>query len=244
MKRILSPILILSLWIPTAHQGQTISTAGVYPVGVLLIVAHPHHEYEMAGTVYRIAKELSGTVDQIILAAGEAGYRYSSLADKYYRLDLADESVGRKQLPRIRREEAEQAGRILGIRHQWFLNQKDAHYTLSAEEVLEKSWNRNVILRTIVGRLREGHYDFAMILRPTLETHGEHKAAPIYVAGCSAVSAGATPDSLGCTSFGKRFRHVPATLRVFPHGHEGAVISVRSRCPFRLRQRPFLPGHG
>ena len=101
MKRILSSILILSLWLPSARAGQTVSTTintGAHPVRVLLVVAHPDDEYEMAGTVYRITKELSGTVDQLILTDGEAGYRYSSLADKYYDLDLTNESVGRKQL--------------------------------------------------------------------------------------------------------------------------------------------------
>ncbi|MGB7438021.1 MAG: PIG-L family deacetylase [Candidatus Acidiferrum sp.] len=182
MKRILSSILILGLSLLFAQAGQTASTTintVAYPVRVLLVVAHPDDEYEMAGTVYRVAKELSGIVDQLILTDGEAGYRYSSLADKYYDLDLTNESVGRKQLPRIRREEAEHAGRILGIRHQWFLNQKDEHYTLSAEEVLENSWNRHAISRTIVRHLQQGHYDFVIVLLPTQDTHGEHKAASI-----------------------------------------------------------------
>jgi N-acetylglucosamine malate deacetylase 2 len=182
MNRILNSILILSLWLPSAHAGQTVSTTtntGGHPVRILLVVAHPDDEYEMAGTVYRIAKELSGTVDQLILTDGEAGYRYSSLADKYYDLDLTDESVGRKQLPRIRKEEAERAARILGIRHQWFLNQKDEHFTLSAKEVLEKTWDQDVVLRTIVRHLHEGHYNFVFVLLPTKDTHGEHKAASI-----------------------------------------------------------------
>jgi N-acetylglucosamine malate deacetylase 2 len=182
MKGIVNLFLILSMWLASAQGAQTVSPAadtGADPVRVLLVVAHPDDEYEMAGTVYRIAKELSGTVDQLIITDGEAGYRYSSLADKYYDLDLTNESVGRKQLPRIRRAEAERAGRILGIRHQWFLNQKDEHFTLSAGEVLEKSWNSDVVLRTIVRRLQEGHYEFVIVLLPTKDTHGEHKAASI-----------------------------------------------------------------
>jgi len=51
------------------------------PVRVLLVVAHPDDEYEVASTVYRISKELFGTVAQVIITDGEAGYRYSSLAE-------------------------------------------------------------------------------------------------------------------------------------------------------------------
>jgi len=69
---------------------------------VLLVVAHPDNEYEMAGTVYRIAKELSGTVDQSILTNGETGFNYSSLAEACYGMNLAEEAAGRKQLAHSR----------------------------------------------------------------------------------------------------------------------------------------------
>lgn len=146
---------------------------------VLLVVAHPDDEYEMAGTVYRISKELSGTVDQLIITNGEAGYRYSSLADRYYGVNLTDESIGRARLPHIRQEEARHAGKILGIRHQWFLNEKDDHFTLDADEILNKSWHTERVFESIQKRLRKGHYDFVFVLLPTEQTHGEHKAAAI-----------------------------------------------------------------
>jgi LmbE family N-acetylglucosaminyl deacetylase len=148
-------------------------------VRVLLVVAHPDDEYEMAGTVYRISKELSGSVDQLIITNGEAGYHYSSLADRYYGVNLTDESVGRARLPRIRREEARRAGRILGIRHQWFLNEKNDHFTIDADEVLNRTWHTERVLANIQQRLRKGHYDFVFVLLPADETHGEHKAASI-----------------------------------------------------------------
>jgi len=56
----------------------------------------------MAGAVYRIAKELSATVDQPILTDGEAGYHYSSLTEAYCGINLAKEAAGGKQLPHIR----------------------------------------------------------------------------------------------------------------------------------------------
>jgi N-acetylglucosamine malate deacetylase 2 len=117
---------------------------------VLLIVAHPDDEYEVAGTVYRITKELSGTVDQVIITDGEGGFRYSLLAGRYYKFDLTNEPVGRKKLPGIREREARRAGNILGIRHQWFLHEPDEHFTLDAEEVLQKSWNTKRVLSSVV----------------------------------------------------------------------------------------------
>jgi LmbE family N-acetylglucosaminyl deacetylase len=146
---------------------------------VLLVVAHPDDEYEMAGTVYRITKELSGKVDQLIITDGEAGYHYSSLAEQYYGVKLTDESDGRKQLPRIRREEARRAARVLGIGHQWFLNEKDEHFTLDTREVLEKSWNEDRVRKNILLRLRHGHYTYVLVLLPVADTHGAHKAASL-----------------------------------------------------------------
>ena len=146
---------------------------------VLLVVAHPDEEYEMAGTVYRIAKELSGTVDQLIITDGEADYHYSSLAERYYNRSLTEESAGRKSLPSIRRKEGRQAARILGIRHQWFLNEKDERFTSSAQEVLEKEWHTDRVLQAIAHRLRQGRYDYLFVLLPAEDTHGAHKAASI-----------------------------------------------------------------
>jgi LmbE family N-acetylglucosaminyl deacetylase len=123
------------------------------PVHVLLVVAHPDDEYEVAGTVYRISKELAGTVDQLIITDGEAGYRYSSLAADYYGADLTNEAVGRVRLPGIRREEARRAGRILGIEHQWFLNERDDKFTLDADDSLRRSWHKERVLQVLRQRL-------------------------------------------------------------------------------------------
>jgi N-acetylglucosamine malate deacetylase 2 len=132
-----------------AQNGAPPREAVRKPFRVLLVVAHPDDEYEMAATVYRISKELFGTVDQIVITDGEAGYRYSSLAAPYYGIDLTDESVGRARLPGIRKEEARRADRILGIDHQWFLNEKDDRFTLNAAESLHGSWHDQRILRLL-----------------------------------------------------------------------------------------------
>ena len=146
---------------------------------VLIVVAHPDDEYEMAGTIYHLAEELSGRVDQIIITDGEAGFRYSSLAERYYGMKLTDEVEGRRELPRIRREEAHHSAKVLGIEHQWFLNEKDDHFTLDACEVLKTCWNRDYVLNAIREHLRQRSYDYIFILLPDADTHGAHKAASI-----------------------------------------------------------------
>jgi N-acetylglucosamine malate deacetylase 2 len=166
---------LLALAIPRV----SLATESTHRPSVLLVVAHPDDEYEMAGTVYHIAKELSGTVDQLIITDGEAGFHYSSLAEQYYGVKLADEADGRKELPHIRREESRRAARILGIRHQWFLDEKDERFTLDADEVLNKSWNRRRVSRAILEHLRQGHYGYVLVLLPVADTHGAHKAASI-----------------------------------------------------------------
>ena len=184
MKRyLIVPLFLIAIALTAAiSRAQTTASLAAHrsiSSRVLLVVAHPDDESEMAGTVYRITKELAGVVDQAIISNGEGGFRYSSLAGQYYGVDLTSESVGRALLPRIRKKEARQAGRVLGIHHQWFLNQRDEHFTLDAEEVLHKTWKTGLVEDWLVHRLGKGRYDLVFVLLPTEDTHGEHKAASI-----------------------------------------------------------------
>jgi N-acetylglucosamine malate deacetylase 2 len=173
-------VLVLAhVSISRAQDNKSATLHGSAPSHVLLVVAHADDESEMAGTIYRITKELSGAVDQVIISDGEGGFRYSSLAGRYYGADLASEPVGRALLPHIRQEEARRAGRVLGIRRQWFLNERDDHFTLNVQEVLEKTWRADRVEQWLVKRLHKNHYDQVFVLLPTEDTHGEHKAATI-----------------------------------------------------------------
>src|ERR1700728_3210234 len=204
------------------------------PVRVLLVVAHPDDEYEVAGTVYRISRELSGTVDQIIITDGEAGYRYSSLAVPYYGIDLTNEAVGRARLPGIRKEEARRAGRILGIRHQWFLNEKDDRFTLDAGESLDQTWHEERILRVLQQRLSKGHYDFVFVLLPSEQTHGEHKAASILaVEAVEQLPASRRPIVLGAQAGGED----PAPYKSLAGYPLTAADSLRPRFQFDRNTR-------
>lgn len=157
-------------------KADTAKTTG-HPK-VLLVVAHPDDEYTFAATVYRITKELHGTVDQVVITNGEAGYRYSQLAEQYYGAALTDEHVGRARLPEIRRKETLAAGRVLGIRHHHFLEQQDSRFTLDATEPLH-IWNTAHITDWLTTLMSREHYDFVFTLLPTAGTHGHHKAATI-----------------------------------------------------------------
>jgi len=180
--RFLGPAIISILFLQSisagARQSAVLDARPATPNRALLIVAHPDDEYEMAGTIYRITQELSGVVDQVIITDGEAGFRYSSLASRYYGVNLTNEKTGRAELPHIREEETRRAARILGISHQWFLNERDDHFTLSADEAL-KSWRIQRVLGEVTERLRKGHYGLVFVLLPTEEAHGAHKAATI-----------------------------------------------------------------
>lgn len=164
---------------------------------VLLVVAHPDDEYFFAATVYRIAKELRGTVDQVVITNGEAGYRYSSLAERYYNARLTNESLGRARLPEIRRREALAAGKVLGIRHHHFLNQCDAQYTLAPADAF-RLWNTEAATRWIAGLMSRERYDFVFGILPTADTHGHHQAATlIALDAANCLDAGVRPVVLG-----------------------------------------------
>jgi LmbE family N-acetylglucosaminyl deacetylase len=146
---------------------------------VLLVVAHPDDEYACAATVYRIARELGGTVDQVVITDGGGGYRYSTLAEKLYGVALAPQSGSPANLVRIRREETLAAGRILGIRNHLFLEQKDAGFTLDPDEGMKKLWASPTVVSLIAALLKTENYDFVFTLLPTPETHGHHQAATV-----------------------------------------------------------------
>jgi len=145
---------------------------------VLAVVAHPDDEYAFSATTYRIARELGGIVDQVVISNGEAGYRYSVLAEQIYGLQLTDEKVGRANLPEIRKQESLVAGHILGIRQHHFLDQKDAGFTLDPDDAAS-AWDKKAVRDFIAKLLREEGYGFVFTLLPAAATHGQHKAATI-----------------------------------------------------------------
>ncbi len=171
---------LLSLGLTTAAS----STARSGPK-VLLVVAHPDDEYFFAASVYRITRELNGIVDQVVITNGEAGYRYSSLAENYYNAHLTDEAIGRARLPEIRQRETLAAGRVLGIRHHHFLNQRDSKFTLDPEDAF-RLWNTEASTHWIANLMERERYDFVFGILPTADTHGHHQAATLIALNAAA----------------------------------------------------------
>jgi len=68
---------VLALAAPARAQDKPSAPWNESRYRVLLVVAHPDDESEMAGTIYRLTKELSGVVDQVIVSDGEGGFRYA-----------------------------------------------------------------------------------------------------------------------------------------------------------------------
>ncbi|MEO6694508.1 MAG: PIG-L family deacetylase, partial [Ignavibacteria bacterium] len=79
---------------------------------ILIVTAHPDDDAAMAGVNYKIVHDLKGTVDLALITNGEGGYKYSTLAEPIYGLELTEESIGRKYLPEIRKKELEAGGKI------------------------------------------------------------------------------------------------------------------------------------
>ena len=144
---------------------------------LLLVVAHPDDEYAFAAATYRLTRELGWAADLVVVTNGEAGYRYSALAESVYGISLTREQDGRSRLPAIRRRETLAAGKVLGIRHHYFLDQRDSGFTTDARNAPTDNWDRKLVLGTITHLMHTERYDAVFTLLPTAETHGHHRAA-------------------------------------------------------------------
>lgn len=163
-------ILLLAVCAPVFSQTKT-------GPKVLVVTAHPDDETGMAAVIYKVTHELNGTVDQCVITNGEGGYKYSTLAEAYYNLELTDEKVGRENLPRIRKQELVNAGKIIGMNNIYFMDQKDAHYGLDEREPLDTTWNVSWVTTRLKEIMSNTKYDYVFCLLPVPETHAHHKAA-------------------------------------------------------------------
>ena len=207
------------LWSTTA-AAALFAAAPAEPWKILIVVAHPDDEYYFAATVYRLAQELNATVDQVVITNGEGGFRYSTLAERYYGVALTDEKTGRSRLPEIRKKETLAAGRILGIRHHHFLDQHDNRFSLDVGEAMDHVWNHEHIRKSLVGILRHERYDFIFTVLPRASTHGHHQAATLLAIEASKqVSPGLRPVILGAEPGRLRDSIEYSGLAAFPETH-------------------------
>jgi LmbE family N-acetylglucosaminyl deacetylase len=200
-----------------AGDPRAPAAAEAPPLSVLVVVAHPDDESAVAATMYRIAVELHGAVDELVITNGEGGYRYSTLAEPYYGLQLTDEAVGRARLPAIREQELRRATRILGVRDLILLRQQDLRYTLDPGEALTRIWDVPAVGLALDRQLASRHYDAVIGLLPVPETHGHHQAATILALRAVArLPAGRRPLVLGVDLAATAERPPYAALAPYP----------------------------
>ena len=149
---------------------------------VLIVTAHPDDDAVFAATNYKIVHDLGGIVDLALVTNGEGGYKYSTLAESIYGLELTDEEVGRKHLPAIRQKELEEGGKIVGIRNYFYLNQKDHRYVTSADihEILDSNiWDLGYVKNYLKELIEREKYNYVFVLAATPGTHAHHSSSSI-----------------------------------------------------------------
>ncbi len=203
------------------YQRESITSMGreVSP-RILCIVAHPDDELAFAGTLYKSSTMLGAGCDVLTITNGEGGYKYSTLAERLYGLELTDPEVGRKELPAIRRRELMSGLSVLGARDLFLLNEKDDGYSNDREHVLDavtSPWNLARVRSSIDRVLAEGKYDFVFTHLPSNETHAHHQCATLLA--------------------------LEAIARI-PEGHRPVILGVRGLTKTDKPKDPYtgLPG--
>ncbi len=177
MRHVIAAGLCCCLAAPVAAQSST--TTADMPVRVLLVTAHPDDDAAFAGAVYQITHRAKGVVDLALVTDGSGGFRYATLAEPIYGLELTKEEVAREYLPAIRKRELMAGGAIVGIRDYFFLDQFDHEFTLNADTVLGVVWDSSAVRRRLAQLMERERYDVAIGLLPFPQMHGHHKAATI-----------------------------------------------------------------
>jgi LmbE family N-acetylglucosaminyl deacetylase len=207
---------------------------------ILIVVAHPDDEYAFAATTYRLVREQGWTADQVVITNGESGYRYSQLAEAFYGRALADETDARAHLPAIRKEEAKRAGRILGIRRHYFLEQRDLGFDTDAARADYRNWDAAKVRGFLADLIARERYDVVFTLLPTEQTHGHHRAATILaLETVAALPADRRPLVFGVEAQGRQERPVEFSeypgIAVTRTGREDPALTFDRRSTFGYR---------
>ena len=173
---LLVTLFCLSSISPFAPLAQPLTDTSI-----LVVTAHPDDEALFAGSVYRIAQELGGKVDLAVVTDGAGGYRYATMAERIYGLQLTDPEIAQQYLPAIRKQELLAGGRIVGFRRYHFLDQPDTGKLTDPDSVLSIIWNAGYVRDRLVEILESARYDFVFTFLPQPEQHGHHKSAAILV---------------------------------------------------------------
>jgi len=165
---------------------------------VLVVTAHPDDETLMAATLYKLARELGANVDLALVTDGSGGFDFALMGERYYGREIDTEPEARDNLPPIRRNELLGAGRVLGLRNVFFIDEYDHRYTTDVDTVLQHVWDVEDVLDRLGEILRRVPYDFVLGLLPVAGTHGHHKGATILaLEAVAALPAARRPLVLG-----------------------------------------------
>jgi LmbE family N-acetylglucosaminyl deacetylase len=177
---------------------------------VLVVTAHPDDETGFSVTMFKITHELKGTVDMAVMTDGGGGFADSQLGAMYYGLPLTDSVTARTHLPMLRKQEILNAGKIMGVRNIYFMEQPDDLYTTDITPYISgKNWDIGYVEKRMDRLIAERGYDFIITMVPHAGQHGHHKTSvlmalralqrykgpnkPIIIAG-SSMSANSKPS--------------------------------------------------
>lgn len=172
-------VLLVFFLLISCFPGLSFAQQTENNLKALIVTAHPDDESIFAVTIYKITHDLKGKVDIAIVTNGEGGYKYSTLAEEIYGVELTEEKIGREYLPTIRKKEMINAGKVIGLRNYYFLEQKDHKYTQDVKEVFQGIWDIELIKKRLAEIITNGEYDYIFTVLPTIDTHGHHKGATI-----------------------------------------------------------------
>lgn len=170
MKKLFTILTITASLITTSLLAQSPK--------VLVVTAHPDDETGFSVTLFKITHELKGTVDMAVMTDGGGGFADSQLGAMYYNLDLTDSVVARTHLPMLRKQEILNAGKIMGVRNIYFMEQPDDWYTTDPTPYITgKNWEIPYVERRMDRLLADRDYDFVITMLPHAGQHGHHKTA-------------------------------------------------------------------
>jgi N-acetylglucosamine malate deacetylase 2 len=146
---------------------------------ILVVTAHPDDEAMFAATIWKTVREYGGAVDLALITDGAGGYRFSTLAEPLYGLNLTDPEVARTSLPAIRKRELMAGGEVVGIRNYFFFDQPDRGKFLKVDSVFTDLWDGDLVRNRLIHILEEGQYDLVLTFLPVPSTHAHHKGAAL-----------------------------------------------------------------
>ena len=124
------------------------------------------------------------------------------------------------------------AGKIIGIRDYYFLDQWDRKYTTDEKDPLDTAWDVALVMKRLKEIMTKTVYDYVFCMLPVPETHGHHKAATILALQTAAqLPADKKPIVLGISDSDKN----DSTTTVFVQYKDYSETAINKQAPlFRL----------